>query len=95
MAVRKGIDHLGAKKLQAPRSRPDRNDRSIDERYGALADALHHLASVAAHPEGTNTDDAWTRGDATAAIAGLMALMQRFPLGQPASPSTSTDDSGR
>jgi hypothetical protein len=77
MAVRKGIDHLGARKLQAPRSQTDRNDRSVDERYGTLADALHHLASVAAHPEGPNTHYAWTRDDATAAIAGLMALMQR------------------
>ena len=77
MAIRKGIDHLEARKLQAPRSRTDRNDRSVDERYGALADALHHLTSVAAHPEGPNTHYTWTRDDATAAIAGLMALMQR------------------
>lgn len=78
MAVRKGIDHLEARRLQAPRSRTDRNARSVDERYGALADALHHLTSVAAHPAGPNSHYIWTRDDATAAIAGLMVLMQRM-----------------
>lgn len=73
MSVRRGTVALDLRSDAAPNKKLE--DRTVGERYGSLAAALHDLASVSAHPEKQNADYEWTRDDAVAALAGLMSLM--------------------
>lgn len=75
MSVRRGVVALDLRSEAAPNKKLD--DRTVSERYGSLAAALHDLASVSAHPEKQNADYEWTREDAVAALGGLMSLMTR------------------
>jgi hypothetical protein len=73
-AVRKGIEALRIRQLSGP-STP--RDRTVDQRFAALAEAMFSLASASGHPEEPNEDYVWTREDALAAIAVLVTLVRR------------------